>query len=128
MPGGTHGASMSPIPQRLLAIDVGAGTTDVLVWEQGRRPENSEKLVAPSRTVTVARRIDEATGRRARVVFRGPTMGGGACTVTAMVTLLRESLTVSFAVPAAIPLILTWLPEGLPVATFALEVVTLKPP
>ena len=103
MPGGTHGASMSPIPQRLLAIDVGAGTTDVLVWEQGRRPENSEKLVAPSRTVTVARRIDEATGRRARVVFRGPTMGGGACTAA-----LRSHLGAGYEFLATEPAALTF--------------------
>ncbi len=64
-------------------MDVGAGTTDVLVWQEGRRPENSEKLVAPSGTVVVARRIEEATRRRARIVFRGPTMGGGACTIAA---------------------------------------------
>jgi uncharacterized protein (DUF1786 family) len=67
----------------LLAVDVGAGTTDVLVWREGRRPENSEKLVTPSATVVVARRIEDATRRRARIVFRGPTMGGGACTVAA---------------------------------------------
>jgi uncharacterized protein (DUF1786 family) len=69
--------------RRLLAVDVGAGTTDVLVWQEGRRPENSEKLVAPSATVVAGRRIEDATRRRARVVFRGPTMGGGACTVAA---------------------------------------------
>ena len=69
--------------RRLLAVDVGAGTTDVLVWLEGRRPENSEKLVAPSRTVVVARRIDAATRRRDRIVFHGPTMGGGACVVAA---------------------------------------------
>jgi uncharacterized protein (DUF1786 family) len=69
--------------RRLLAIDVGAGTTDVLVWQEGRRPENSEKIVMPSGTITVARRFQDATRRRARVVFRGLTMGGGACTQAA---------------------------------------------
>ena len=69
--------------RRLLAVDIGAGTTDVLVWQEGRRPENSEKLVAPSGTVIVGRRIEEATRRGARIVFRGPTMGGGAVTIAA---------------------------------------------
>ena len=69
--------------RRLLAVDVGAGTTDILVWQEGRRPENSEKLVTPSGTVVVGRRIEEATQRRSRVVFSGPTMGGGACTFAA---------------------------------------------
>ena len=69
--------------RRLLAVDVGAGTTDILVWEEGRRPENSEKLVAPSGAVVVGRRIAEATRHRSRVVFSGATMGGGACAIAA---------------------------------------------
>ena len=64
-------------PERLLAVDVGAGTTDILIAEEGRRPENSAKLVVPSRTQVVAEQIRAATERSARVVFRGPTMGGG---------------------------------------------------
>jgi uncharacterized protein (DUF1786 family) len=66
--------------ERILAIDVGAGTTDILVREPGQRPENSVKLVVPSRTVVVANRIRVATEQAATIVFYGPTMGGGACT------------------------------------------------
>jgi uncharacterized protein (DUF1786 family) len=66
--------------ERILALDVGAGTTDILVHEPGRRPENAVKLVVPSRTVVVANRIRLATEQAATVVFYGPTMGGGACT------------------------------------------------
>ena len=68
---------------RVLAIDVGAGTMDVLISEEGQRPENSVKLVSPSRTVVVARQIAAASRRGRRVVFRGPTMGGGACAAAA---------------------------------------------
>ena len=67
-------------PRRLLAIDVGTGTTDILVFESDRRPENSVKLVVPSRTQIVAAQIRAATLRRLPVVFAGPTMGGGPST------------------------------------------------
>jgi len=67
-------------PRRLLAIDVGTGTTDILVFESDRRPENSVKLVVPSRTQIVAAQIRAATRRRLPVVFAGPTMGGGPST------------------------------------------------
>lgn len=62
----------------MLAVDVGAGTLDVLVAEQDQRPENWPKLVVPSRSAAVARQIGAATAERRAVVFRGPTMGGGA--------------------------------------------------
>jgi uncharacterized protein (DUF1786 family) len=68
---------------RVLAVDVGAGTMDVLIAEEGQRPENSVKLVSPSRTVVVARQIAAASQMARRVVFRGPVMGGGACSVAA---------------------------------------------
>jgi uncharacterized protein (DUF1786 family) len=67
-------------PVRLLALDVGTGTTDILVFEPDRRPENSVKLVVPSRTQIVAGQIREATRRGLPVVFAGPTMGGGPST------------------------------------------------
>jgi len=66
--------------ERLLAIDVGLGTTDILVYEPGRPAENSTKLVIPSRTQVVAAQVRAATERRAGVVFHGPTMGGGPST------------------------------------------------
>lgn len=66
--------------RRLIAIDVGAGTADIVIRRDDERAENSVKLVVPSRTQVVAARIRAATGERAAVVFRGPTMGGGADT------------------------------------------------
>jgi len=66
--------------ERILAIDVGAGTSDILIHTPGQREENSVKMVVPSRTVIVANRIRIATEQAATVVFHGPTMGGGACT------------------------------------------------
>ena len=67
-------------PPRLLALDVGTGTTDILLFEPDRHPENSVKLVVPSRTQVVAGQIRDATRRGLPVVFAGPTMGGGPST------------------------------------------------
>jgi uncharacterized protein (DUF1786 family) len=65
---------------RLLAIDVGAGTADILLTQPGEPPENALKLVVPSRTRIVGRQIAAATVAGQTVVFRGPVMGGGAST------------------------------------------------
>jgi uncharacterized protein (DUF1786 family) len=65
---------------RALCIDVGAGTTDILLTQPGQPLENAVKLVVPSATQVIARRISAATARRASVVLHGPTMGGGAST------------------------------------------------
>ena len=73
---------MSPAPpaSRLLALDVGTGTIDVLLFEPERRPENSVKLVVPSRTMVAAAEIQAATRHGRPVVFAGPVMGGGPVT------------------------------------------------
>ena len=68
------------VRERILAIDVGLGTADVLILEPGAPAENSVKLVVPSRTQVVARQIRAATAAGKTVVFSGPVMGGGAST------------------------------------------------
>ena len=64
----------------LLAIDVGRGTQDILVYEPGRPVENSIKLVLPSPTVVTAAKIREATRTKLPVFLDGCLMGGGANT------------------------------------------------
>jgi uncharacterized protein (DUF1786 family) len=63
---------------RVLAVDVGLGTADVLLTLPGEPLENAVRLVVPSRTQVVARQIALATAAGATVVFHGPVMGGGA--------------------------------------------------
>jgi len=63
-----------------IAVDVGAGTADVVIRRDDEPPENSLKLVVPSQTRVVAARIRAATRSEAAVLFLGPTMGGGADT------------------------------------------------
>lgn len=62
---------------RLLAIDVGGGTQDILLLDTATNIENSVKMVMPSATQVVARKIEEAAQRKERVLFFGDTMGGG---------------------------------------------------
>ncbi|HII06108.1 MAG TPA: DUF1786 domain-containing protein [Methanotrichaceae archaeon] len=62
----------------LLAVDVGAGTQDILLCEEGVPIENSAKMVMPSQTVIVGKWIDRARLRGRDVFLVGTTMGGGA--------------------------------------------------
>ena len=65
-------------PLRILAIDAGAGTQDILLYESDRTPENCIKLVLPSQTQVVARRIAALTARGVPLHISGRVMGGGA--------------------------------------------------
>ncbi len=62
---------------RILAIDVGTGTQDVLVFEAGTLIENAVQLIMPSPTAQVAQRVKEATADRVDLLLTGVTMGGG---------------------------------------------------
>jgi uncharacterized protein (DUF1786 family) len=66
-------------PLRILAIDVGTGTQDMLFFESGKTIENCFQLVMPSPTVIIAERIKRATERGQALVMTGTTMGGGPC-------------------------------------------------
>lgn len=63
---------------RILAIDVGGGTQDVLVYDSSEPIENCVKLVLPSQTQVVGRKIAKATAAGRPVFLSGPLMGGGA--------------------------------------------------
>lgn len=62
---------------RILAVDVGTGTQDILLFESGKTIENCFKMVMPSPTVIVAERIKRATERGQPLLLTGVTMGGG---------------------------------------------------
>ncbi len=62
---------------RILAVDVGTGTQDVLLYESDRTLENCFQLVMPSPTVIVAEQIRRATAERRPVALTGRIMGGG---------------------------------------------------
>ncbi len=64
---------------RILAVDVGTGTQDILLFESGKTIENCFKLVMPSPTVIIADRIKRATEHEQPILLTGVTMGGGPC-------------------------------------------------
>ena len=72
---------MTTDDRRILAIDVGAGTQDILIYDPERTPENCFRLVMPSRTQIVGNSIRKATAKRRAVHLTGPVMGGGASTI-----------------------------------------------
>ncbi|GAC1353734.1 MAG: DUF1786 domain-containing protein [Ktedonobacteraceae bacterium] len=64
-------------PIRILAVDIGTGTQDILLFESGKTIENCFKMVMPSPTVIVAERVKRATKQGQSLVLTGVTMGGG---------------------------------------------------
>ncbi len=62
---------------RVLAIDVGAGTQDILFWDPEIPIENCVKLVLPSPTLIMAQRIRRLTRKGESIHLSGVTMGGG---------------------------------------------------
>lgn len=66
-------------PLQVLAVDVGTGTQDIYLFQAGLGMENGFKLVMPSPTMTIRRRIQEVTRRKEALLLTGVTMGGGPC-------------------------------------------------
>jgi uncharacterized protein (DUF1786 family) len=62
---------------RILTVDVGTGTQDIFLYDSRLDIENGFKLVLPSPTMIVHKRIKEATHSRAPVLLTGYQMGGG---------------------------------------------------
>jgi uncharacterized protein (DUF1786 family) len=63
---------------KILAIDIGAGTEDVLLYDDSRTVENCIKMVLPSPTLIYAKRIEELTTREQNILIKGDIIGGGA--------------------------------------------------
>ncbi|HEX9617438.1 MAG TPA: DUF1786 domain-containing protein [Anaerolineales bacterium] len=62
---------------QILAVDVGTGTQDILLYDSRLDLENGFKLVVPSPTMIVRSQLRAATRRGESVVLVGVTMGGG---------------------------------------------------
>lgn len=63
---------------QILAIDVGGGTQDILVYDSRRTIENCFKFVLPAQTQVVGKRIARATAEGRPLHLAGWLMGGGA--------------------------------------------------
>ena len=62
---------------KILTVDVGTGTQDILLFDSRVDVENSFKMVQPSPTMITHQRLKEATKNGQDVVLTGVTMGGG---------------------------------------------------
>ena len=63
---------------KILAIDIGAGTQDILLYDSERQLENCIKLVLPSPSPLLAARIDALADVGKDLFVRGRTIGGGS--------------------------------------------------
>jgi uncharacterized protein (DUF1786 family) len=61
----------------ILAVDVGTGTQDILLYDTTREPENALKMIMPAPTLLVAQAIRRATAAGDDVLLTGYNMGGG---------------------------------------------------
>ena len=64
------------VDERILAIDIGAGTMDTLVFDPAQPIENAVQLVLPSATARVGNRIAAARAAGRPVFLHGNLMGG----------------------------------------------------
>ncbi len=87
------------VDMRILAIDVGTGTQDVLLFDSAGAIENSVQMVMPSPTVIARNRVRAATTQGRPVVLTGVNMGGGPVT-GAVHEHVQQGLAV-FATPSA---------------------------
>jgi uncharacterized protein (DUF1786 family) len=62
---------------KILTVDVGTGTQDIFLYDSQVDIENGFKLVVPSPTMMIHRRLKEATKQGQAVLLTGVTMGGG---------------------------------------------------
>jgi len=63
----------------ILAVDIGTGTQDILLFDSEREVENNFKMVMPSPTVLLAQATRAATRRGDDLLLTGVLMGGGPC-------------------------------------------------
>ena len=64
---------------RILAVDVGTGTQDILLFDSEQPVENALQLIMPSPTQIAAGRVRRATAARRAVALNGTIAGGGPC-------------------------------------------------
>lgn len=79
---------------RILAIDIGAGTQDILLYDSKiAHIENSIKLILPSPSRILAKKVEKATTQKRDLFVKGETIGGGKFT-QAIKKHLKEGLKV----------------------------------
>ncbi len=62
----------------ILAVDIGSGTQDILIYRPGVEMENNVKLILPSQTRIIAGQIKKLTDAGRDIFIHGHLMGGGS--------------------------------------------------
>ena len=62
---------------KILSVDIGTGTQDIFLYDSNLDIENGFKLVLPSPTMMVHRRLKQALRLRTPILLTGHQMGGG---------------------------------------------------
>ena len=62
---------------KILTVDIGTGTQDIFLYDSNLDIENGFKLVLPSPTMMVHRRLKQALPLRTPILLTGHQMGGG---------------------------------------------------
>lgn len=62
---------------KILAVDIGTGTQDIFLYDSNLDVENGFKLVLPSPTMMVHRRLKQTLLSRTPILLTGHQMGGG---------------------------------------------------
>ncbi len=62
---------------KILTVDIGTGTQDIFLYDSNLDIENGFKLVLPSPTMMVHRRLKQAFPSRTPILLTGHQMGGG---------------------------------------------------
>src|ERR1051326_7639292 len=62
---------------KILTVDIGTGTQDIFLYDSNLDLENRFKLILPSPTMMVHRRLKQALPLRTPILLTGHQMGGG---------------------------------------------------
>jgi len=69
---------------KILAIDIGAGTEDILLYDEAKNVENCVKMILPTPSIVYAASVDHATMLGKDIFVRGYTIGGGEFATSVM--------------------------------------------
>src|SRR5574341_358556 len=62
---------------KILTVDIGTGTQDIFLYDSRLDIENGFKLILPSPTMMIHRRVKQALHSRIPILLTGHQMGGG---------------------------------------------------
>ena len=62
---------------KIIAVDIGTGTQDIFLYDSNLDLENGFKLILPSPTMMVHRRLKQLLPSRTPLLLTGHQMGGG---------------------------------------------------